>query len=49
LEIGKKQQAETLAKKALKKSPENMVAKEVVNVLEVDKDIESVMANPSYS
>jgi len=46
LELGKTQKAETLAKEALDKAPENIQAAEVVSVIEVEKDIEEVQSNP---
>ncbi|HFC00727.1 MAG TPA: hypothetical protein ENJ53_07970 [Phaeodactylibacter sp.] len=46
LELGKKKAAESLAKKALEKAPENIQAAEVVSVIEVDKKIKAVKANP---
>ena len=46
LELGKTQKAETLAKEALDKSPENKQAAEVVSVIEVEKDIKELKSNP---
>ncbi|MFK8010145.1 MAG: hypothetical protein AB8H03_27575 [Saprospiraceae bacterium] len=47
LELGKKEKASTLAKEALVKAPKNLQAAEVVNVIEVDKKIESLKSNPN--
>lgn len=47
LELGKKEKASTLAKEALVKSPKNLQAAEVVNVIEVDEKIKSVRSNPN--
>jgi len=47
LELGKTQKAETLAKEALDKAPENLQAAEVVNVIEVEKMIKKVKSNPA--
>ncbi|MFT6320151.1 MAG: hypothetical protein ACJAT4_001073 [Granulosicoccus sp.] len=47
LELGKKEKASTLAKEALAKAPKNLQAAEVINVIEVDKKIESLNSNPN--
>lgn len=47
LELGKKEKAASLAKEALIKSPKNLEAAEVVNVIEVDKKIKKVKSNPT--
>lgn len=47
LELGKKEKASTLAKEVLVKSPKNLQAAEVINVIEVDKKIESLKSNPN--
>jgi len=47
LELGKKEKASTLAKEALIKSPQNLQAAEVINVIEVDKKIEILKSNPT--
>lgn len=46
LELGKKEMAKNLAKEALKKSPENIKASEIVNVLETEETIKTVKSNP---
>lgn len=47
LELGKQTRAESLAKEALLKSPNNLEAKEVVTVIEVDKSIKKIKSNPN--
>lgn len=46
LELGKKETAKNLAKEALKKSPKNMKASEIVNVIEIEETINTVKSNP---
>ncbi len=46
LELGKTQKAKSLAKEVLDKAPENAQAAEVVNIIEVEKDIKEVNSNP---
>lgn len=49
LELGKKEKAKTLANEALSKSPENLQAKEVVNIIEIEETIKEVRENPEDS
>lgn len=49
LELGKEEKAKSLAKEALSKSPKNLQAKEVVNVIETEEKIKAVQKNPKDS